>query len=45
MSFSPGDDTFMPREGNIESATITIETTDASSTKNVKKFRFYLLKT
>merc|ERR1739838_171009 len=42
MSFTPGDDSCMPSDGNIEGATLTIETThvvNGSATKKIKKFR------
>ena len=39
MSFTPSDDMSMPLEDNIDGATITFESTDTQSKKDVKKFK------
>ena len=39
MSFTPADDMHMPQDENIDGATITFESTDTQSKKDVKKFK------
>ncbi|CAK8697771.1 unnamed protein product [Clavelina lepadiformis] len=40
MSFTPSDDVCMPLEDNIDGATLTLESTDRQSTKEVKRFKY-----
>ena len=42
MSFTPSDDMPMPREDNIDGATITFESTDTHSKMDVKKFKLVM---
>ncbi|XP_076804362.1 uncharacterized protein LOC143448480 isoform X2 [Clavelina lepadiformis] len=41
MSFTPSDDVCMPLEDNIDGATLTLESTDRQSTKEVKRFKCF----
>ena len=39
MSFTPSDDMPMPQEENIDGATITFESMDTHTKKDIKKFK------